>query len=83
MNKACSLAEQVLRESPDLHMALRFGAATFALARRWDEARRTIDRLRRRDPLLRVSDLKELMPLREPEDLARYEESLRQAGLPE
>ena len=82
-DKACSLAEQVLRESPDLHMALRFGAASFALAGRSDEARRTIDRLRRRDPLLRVSDLKELTPLRRPEDLARYEESLRQAGLPE
>jgi TolB-like protein len=82
-DKACALAEQVLREAPDLHMALRFGAASFALAGRWDEAGRTVDRLRRRDPLLRVSDLKELTPLRRPEDLARYEQSLRQAGLPE
>jgi TolB-like protein len=82
-DKACSLAEQVLRENPDLHMGLRFGAASFALGGRLEDARRTIARLRRRDPDLRVSDLKELTPLRRPEDLARYEESMRQAGLPE
>lgn len=64
-------------------MASRFGTASFALAGRWDEARRALDRLRRRDPLLRVSDLKEIIPLRRPDDLARYEESMRQAGLPE
>lgn len=82
-DKACSLAEQVLRESPDLHMALRFGAASFGLAGRWDDARRTVDRLRWRDPRLRLSDLKELTPLRRPDDLARYEETLCRAGLPE
>ena len=81
--KACMLAERVLREAPDLHMALRFGTASFALAGRWNDAHRTVDCLRRRDPFLRVSDLKELTPLRRPDDLARYEESMRRAGLPE
>jgi hypothetical protein len=82
-DKACSLAEQVLRENPDLHMGLRFGAASFAFGGRLEDARRTIARLRQRDPLLRVSDLKELTPLRRQQDLARYEGSMRQAGLPE
>jgi len=80
-DKACSLAEQVLRESPDLHMGLRFGAASFALGGRLGDAQRIIARLHEIDPDLRVSDLKELTPLRRPEDLSRYEESMRQAGL--
>jgi len=49
-DKACLLAEQVLRESPNLHMGLRFGAASFALGGRLEDARRTIARLRQRDP---------------------------------
>ena len=81
--KAVDLGRQVLREAPNLHMSLRFGTASFALAGRWDEARRTVDRLHRRDPLLCVSDLKEITPRRRPDDLARCEESMRQAGLPE
>jgi tetratricopeptide (TPR) repeat protein len=81
--KASALAEQVMREGPDLHMGLRFGAASFALAGRLEDARKTIARLRQIDPLLRVSDLKELTPLRGLEDLARYEDSMRLAGLPE
>ena len=35
------------------------------------------------DPALRVSNLPDVIPLRRPEDLARYIEGLRKAGLPE
>ena len=79
---ACSLAEQVLRESPELHLGLRSSAASFALGGRPDDATRAIVRLRERDPQLRISDLKDLLPLR-PRDLARYERGMRLAGLPE
>jgi tetratricopeptide (TPR) repeat protein len=82
-DKASSLAEQVLRERPDLHMALRFAAAGNALAGRCKDAQIEMARLRQIDPLLRVADLKFLTPLRRPEDLARYEEGLRKAGLPD
>jgi tetratricopeptide (TPR) repeat protein len=82
-DKASSLAETVLREIPDLHVGLRFAAASHALAGRLDEARNLVDRLRRIDPELRVSDLGDLTPVRRPQDLARYEEGLRRAGLPE
>jgi hypothetical protein len=40
-------------------------------------------RLRQIDPKLRVSDLKVLTPFRRLEDITRYEEGLRKAGLPE
>jgi hypothetical protein len=35
------------------------------------------------DPGFRVSSVKDYLPFRRPEDLARYEDGLRKAGLPE
>jgi len=40
-------------------------------------------RLRDLDPTLRISNLQELTPLQRPQDVARYAEGLRKAGLPE
>ena len=40
-------------------------------------------RLRRIDPALRISNLLEAFPIRRPEDLARFADGLRRAGLPE
>ncbi len=40
-------------------------------------------RIRQIDPTLRLSNLKDLTPLRRPEDMARFAEGLRKAGLPE
>jgi TolB-like protein len=82
-DKASSLAEQVLREKPDYYLALRYAAASSALAGRMKEAQQAMARLRQIDPELRVSNLKDLAPLRRPEDRARYEEGMRKAGLPE
>jgi pimeloyl-ACP methyl ester carboxylesterase len=42
-----------------------------------------VDAVRWIDPALRVSNLKEPIPLRRPDDFARYAEGLRLAGLPE
>jgi hypothetical protein len=53
------------------------------LAGRTEQAQKAITRLRQLDPAFRVSDIKRLVTLRRPEDLARYEEGLRLAGLPE
>jgi adenylate cyclase len=39
--------------------------------------------LRQLDPALRLSNLKDLMPYRRPEDLNRLSDGLRKAGLPE
>jgi TolB-like protein len=81
--KSSSLAERALREKPDFHPALRYAAASNALAGRLAEAQQAMARLRQIDPSLRVSNLKDMTPLRRPDDRARYEEGMRKAGLPE
>jgi hypothetical protein len=58
-------------------------AASHALAGRTDEGRRAMDQLRELDPLLRISNLGDWLPIHRPEDLATFAEGLRKAGLPE
>ena len=67
-------------ELPDYTM---IAAASNALAGRPTEAQKTIARLRQLYPTLRVSNVKEWAAFRRPEDLARLEEGLRKATLPE
>ena len=57
--------------------------AANALAGRQEAAKRALEHLRQLDPALRISNLKDRYPLRRPEDLARYADGLRKAGLPE
>jgi adenylate cyclase len=76
-------AEKALRERPDYHPALRIAAASYALAGRLKEAHYAIARSRRPKSTPHISNLKNQIPLRRPEDLARYAEGLRKAGLPE
>ena len=73
-----------LQDRPDYLHGLRIQAASNAMAGRLDEAHQAVARLRRLNPTLRVSNLKDVLgPYRHAEDLSRYEEGLRQAGLPE
>jgi hypothetical protein len=54
------------------------------MAGRLDEAHKAVARLRQLNPKVRVSNLKDFLgPYRRAEDLSRYEEGLRRAGLPE
>ena len=80
---ASSWAEKALGDKPDYHPALRIAAASHALAGRLKEAQNAIARSRRLDSTPHISNLKNQIPLRRPEDLARYAEGLRKAGLPE
>jgi TolB-like protein len=80
---ASSWTEKALRERPNWAGAARMAAASHALAGRLDQAHKAMVRLREIDPALRVSDLRRMFPHRRPEDIARYEEGLRKAGLPE
>ena len=81
---ASSWAETALRDWPNDLNALRIAAASNALAGRLGQARELVARLRPLAPALRVSNLRDTMgPHRRPEDVARYEEGLRKAGLPE
>jgi TolB-like protein len=81
--EAVSHAEMALSENPDLHMGLRVAAMSYALAGRIESAHAAMARLREIDPALRISNLQELTPLRRQQDIARYSEGLRKAGLPE
>ena len=82
-DEASMWAERALREQPNFAGAARVTAASHAFAGRLEQAKKAMDRLRQIDPALRVSNLQDVTPLRRPEDLARYAEGLRKAGLPE
>jgi adenylate cyclase len=82
-DEASSHAEQALIENPHSHQALRMAAVSHAFAGRMEGAQQAMARLREIDPALRVSNLKDLTPLRRPEDMTRYAEGMRKAGLPE
>jgi hypothetical protein len=72
-----------LRERPVYHPALLIAAASYSFAGRLEEASKAIARLRQLNPTAHISNLKNQVPLRRPEDLARYAEGLRKAGLPD
>jgi tetratricopeptide (TPR) repeat protein len=81
---ASSWAAMALREHPDSHQALLIATASSRLAGPLEQAQKTLARLRQLDPTLRVSNFRDRMgPYRRPGDVARYEEGLRKAGLPE
>jgi adenylate cyclase len=83
-DEAVSLAAVALQDNPDAQPGLRISAASNAMAGRPERAHKEVARLRLLNPTLRVSNLKDVLgPYRHPEDLSRYEEGLRRAGLPE
>lgn len=83
-DEAASWAAIALQDNPDYQPGLRIAAASNAMAGRPEQARKAVARLRLLNPTLLVSTLKDVLgPLRRAEDLLRYEEGLRQAGLPE
>ncbi|UPJ54647.1 adenylate/guanylate cyclase domain-containing protein [Bradyrhizobium sp. 200] len=83
-DEAASWAAMALQHNPDYQPALRQAAASNAMAGRPEQAHKAMARLRQLNPVLRVSTLKDVLPpYRRAEDLSRYEEGLRQAGLPE
>jgi adenylate cyclase len=83
-DEAVSWAILALQDNPDFQAGARISAASNGIAGRPEEAREAVVRLRRLNPVLRVSNLGHVLgPYRRVEDLARYEEGLRKAGLPE
>lgn len=80
---ASSWAEKAFRDLPGFLMPVGIIAASHALAGRTDQARRAMRHLRQLDPALRISNVKDWLPIRRPGDLATLEDGLRRAGLPE
>ncbi|WP_128933588.1 adenylate/guanylate cyclase domain-containing protein [Bradyrhizobium zhanjiangense] len=83
-DEAASWAAMALQDNPNSQPLLRIGAASNAMSGRLDQAQKAVVRLRQLNPTLRVSNLKNVLgPYRRAEDISRYEEGLRRAGLPE
>ncbi|WP_454869338.1 winged helix-turn-helix domain-containing tetratricopeptide repeat protein [Pseudomonas farris] len=80
---AAAWAEKALRNLPCLLASVALIAASHALSGRMDKAKQAMQRLHELDPSLRVSNLKDWLPIQRPEDFARFAEGLRLAGLPE
>jgi hypothetical protein len=81
--QAASWAAMASQDDPDYQPALRIDAASNAMTGRPEQAHKAMARLRRLNPVLRVSNLKAVLGPWRADDLTRYEEGLRQAGLPE
>lgn len=82
-DEAASWAAMALQDNPNSQPLLRIGAASNAMAGRLDLAQKAVVRLRKLNSTLRVSNLKNVLgPYRRAEDISRYEEGLRRAGLP-
>jgi tetratricopeptide (TPR) repeat protein len=81
--EALSWAETAAREQPNFLLSTCVAAASAALTGRIAEAQKAMARLRQLDPALRISNLKDLSPVRRAEDFARWEDGLRRVGLPE
>ena len=76
-------AEKSLRQHPNDQPLLRVAAASHALTGEIAEAQKIVTRIRQLDPELRLSRIAEQAPFRRPEDISRYVDGLRKAGLPE
>ncbi len=80
---ASSCAEKAMRDNPIFLLAISVFAASNALAGRLEPAQLGMARALECNPDLRISNLRDLAPFRRAEDLARFVEGLRKAGLPE
>ncbi|MFB9269735.1 winged helix-turn-helix domain-containing tetratricopeptide repeat protein [Bradyrhizobium erythrophlei] len=76
-------ADRARRENANFLPAHRNVAASAALAGRQDEARKAVARVLEIDPMSRISNLADHVPLARTKDLENYAEGLRRAGLPD
>jgi adenylate cyclase len=82
-DEAVSWAAKALQPDPNFAPAWRMTAASHGLAGNVAQAQAACVRLRELEPLLRVSNLRDVCAPYRPADLAKFEEGLRKAGLPE
>ena len=76
-------AQAAVRDRPGYQLANCILAANAALAGQPIEARKAIERVLKATPGLRMADARFLQTIGRAEDLARWAEALRLAGLPE
>jgi tetratricopeptide (TPR) repeat protein len=82
--EAAAWAAKSIGEYPKYGPAWRLAAASNGLLGRKEQAQKAVSGLLQLDPTLRLANLKDrAMSFRRPGDLARLEEGLRKAGVPE
>jgi TolB-like protein/class 3 adenylate cyclase/tetratricopeptide (TPR) repeat protein len=81
-DEAAAWSAKSVGENPNFSSAWRIVAASNAYLDRQEQAQKAILRLRQIEPAVRISTIKYPIPLR-PLELAKMEEGLRKAGLPE
>jgi len=79
---AATWAEKAQGNLPSLLPAVALLVASHALGGRLDKAQLALQQLQALDPALRLGNLKAWLPIQREEDLARFTEGLRLAGLP-
>lgn len=82
-DESLSWTRRTMQAYPDFPAAWRVAAACHALAGHMEEAKATCARLRELEPQLRIRNIRDLFAPYRPADLAKFEEGLRIAGLPE
>jgi TolB-like protein/class 3 adenylate cyclase len=82
-NETVLWGEKAFREDPNFFPAIRIVAAGAGNSGQLERAQKAAKRILEIDPAFRVSRLAYNVPLRRPDDLARYQDGLRRAGLPE
>ncbi|MDH4563882.1 winged helix-turn-helix domain-containing tetratricopeptide repeat protein [Pseudomonas sp. BN411] len=80
---ATDWAEKALGNLPSLLAAAALLAASYAHLGRMEKAKLAMQRLQELDPSLRISRLRDWLPIQRAEDLALLADGLRLAGLPE
>jgi TolB-like protein len=81
--EALAWAGNALRFKPNDALATTVVAASSALLDQLDDACGAMAHLREIDPALRISNLRDQLPINRPEHMARWAQGLRKAGLPE
>jgi tetratricopeptide (TPR) repeat protein len=76
-------AQAALQQHPNYLPLLRVAAASYALAGKMTEAKKTVARICQLDPTSTLSRAVDFAPFRRPEDISRYRDALQKAGLPE
>lgn len=81
--EALAVAEMALRQNPFFSPATRIALASAAMLNRTELTKKYLAQLKLLDPNLSLSNLGTRIGVRRPEDIARFNEGLRKAGLPE
>jgi TolB-like protein len=81
--EAIDWAKQANEENPQFAGAYRILAACYGRLERGDEAKAAMADLLKHMPGLTIAATRKQVPLKRPEDLERYLDGLRKAGLPE